>query len=191
MIYRTALYCGFWWFIWQHCIVDFGTPLSDWVPSQRGEWTTCFGDSYRSLLYCQFWHSSVCDWVPSQCGEWTTCCGDDYGTVMCGWCGHLSVYKIARCSKSKGVFRCCLSVCADARMFLFCVLLICSSLLFQMDDKDSVKESFLARLQDENLAVVKALLKDPQVMSAVFRSFYYSDLVSDVRFGEKRFWFVC
>lgn len=45
-----------------------------------------------------------------------------------------------------------------------------------MDDKDSVKESFLARLQDENLAVVKALLKDPQVMSAVLESFYYSDL---------------
>lgn len=60
-----------------------------------------------------------------------------------------------------------------------------------MDDKDSVKESFLARLQDENLAVVKALLKDPQVMSAVLGSFCYSDLASDVQFGEKRFWFVC
>lgn len=54
-----------------------------------------------------------------------------------------------------------------------------------MDDKDSVKESFLARLQDENLAVVKALLKDPQVMSAVLGSFCYTDLASDVQFGEK------
>ena len=62
-----------------------------------------------------------------------------------------------------------------------------------MDDKDSVKESFLARLQDEHLAVVKALLKDPQVTSAVLGSFFSfsSELVSGVQFGEKWFWFVC
>lgn len=133
------------------------------------------------------------DWVPSRCGEWTTCCGDAYGTMMCGWCGHFSVYKIARRSKSKGVFLCCLSVCRFPHGPVLFVLLICPSLLFQMDDKDSVKESFLARLQDEHLAVVKALLKDPQVTSAVLGSFFSfsSELVSGVQFGEKWFWFVC
>ena len=34
----------------------------------------------------------------------------------------------------------------------------------QIDDKKSVKESFLARLQDDSAAVVKLLLKEPQVL---------------------------
>ncbi|XP_070194933.1 HEAT repeat-containing protein 1-like isoform X2 [Littorina saxatilis] len=37
-----------------------------------------------------------------------------------------------------------------------------------MDDKESVKETFLARLQDESSAVIQVLLKDPQKLHSVF-----------------------